>query len=169
SPSFTPGSSYGRSGCGSDSVIAMSRYVQRASNAARKISGLKRGSVAFRITSAPVSRASVTTDETSDASNCAAADRYGVGREATAAWEFVRSSSARVTWSNAGRRSAMAAMAVPTPPAPTMSTFTAFEDPSFARAMQGETARIAVVGWSQIDRLREEWYESPRVAQLFGP
>ena len=28
SPSFTPGSVYGRSGCGSDSVAAMSRYVQ---------------------------------------------------------------------------------------------------------------------------------------------
>ena len=42
-----PGSSYGRSGWGCESVIAMSRYVTRASKAASKICSLKRGSVAL--------------------------------------------------------------------------------------------------------------------------
>ena len=77
SPSFTPVSSYGRSGCGSDSVIAMSRYVQRASSAAAKIGGLKRGSTALRIASAFVSRASATMAAVFEASICAAPKRSG--------------------------------------------------------------------------------------------
>src|SRR3954469_9685665 len=43
SPSFTPGSSNGLEGCGSDSVIAMSTYVAPASRAAAKIGGVGTG------------------------------------------------------------------------------------------------------------------------------
>jgi hypothetical protein len=63
-----PTSSNGFVGCGSESVIAMSRYVAPASRHASKIGTLKSGSTEFRTASERVSRMSSTIDSLLDAS-----------------------------------------------------------------------------------------------------
>ncbi len=123
SPSMTPGSLYGRSGCGSESVAAMSRYVQRASNAAAKICGLNRGSVAFRTASALASRRTAVSASTSDASMRAAVNRPSSSPSTTLVARS-RSRSPTTIPSKKSRRWAIAAAAAPTPPAPTTTTFT---------------------------------------------
>src|SRR5579875_2809090 len=113
-PSRTPGL---------ESVIARSRYVQPCSKAASNRMGLKRGSVAFRSTSALVSRRSRTTASRSPASTS----------RSTTARGRAGSRSANVIRSKKLRRFATDATAAPTPPAPTTRT-------SIQAALQAEPA-----------------------------
>ena len=124
SPSISPGSSYGRSGWGCESVIAMSRYVTRVSKAAAKICSLKRGSVAFSTASGPHSR-----DQLDDAGLVGGVHALGArnGRARRCGrpppGRASSETSASTTSRNTGRRWAMPAKAAPTPPAPTTRTF----------------------------------------------
>ena len=90
-----------------------------AANAPSKIGGLRRGSHALTTTSARISRASAATDSALDAST--ARGRESGRRRARRSPARARSASrsATVTCSKKSRRSAIAAIAAPTPPAPT--------------------------------------------------
>src|SRR3954465_2122632 len=123
SPSFTPGCSYGAEGSGSESGSAMSTYAQRASNAAAKICGLKRGAVALTITSASPARAPSTIASTDGASSATEAKRPSSSPQ-TALSARGGARSAKVMRSKNDRRAATPAIADPTPPEPMTRTFT---------------------------------------------
>src|SRR5512133_657817 len=98
----------------------MSRYMQPESKAAAKITGLKRGSVAFSTTSAP--RPSAATPAGSEASTWPATKR-GSSKRVTSSSGRAGSRSAKVIRSKKSRRWATAATAAPTPPVPTTRIF----------------------------------------------
>src|SRR5947209_14014370 len=101
----------------------MSRYLQPVSNAAAKICGLKRGSVALTTTSAPAARTQPAIAFCDDASSCTAEKRPSSRRSTTASARS-GSRSAKVRCSKNDRRCATAAIADPTPPVPITRTFT---------------------------------------------
>ncbi len=122
SPSFTPVSSWGWSGWGLDSDMAMSRYVTPASNAPPNTGMTKRGSAALSTASHPDASMHARTAPRSLASRATEENRGSPVRSA-AARARAGSRSAITTDSNAVRRRAIWAKAEPTPPLPTTRIF----------------------------------------------
>jgi hypothetical protein len=105
----------------------MSRYVTPASKQVSKIGTLKRGSTAFRRTSARVSRMSAATASSLDASIACALKRPS-SRAGSRLAGLDPSTSASTQWSKNGRRRAIWAKAAPTPPVPTTKILTVLHE-----------------------------------------